>query len=186
MLRLLFAILIVAAPATAAADPPAWDVEPENSRLGFVTSWQAAPIKGEFKVWRADIQFDPDDLAASSVRVEIETGSADTKYADRDTAIKGPEWFAIKAFPLAVFETETIKHVDGDAYEATGNLTVKGVTQPVVLSFTLALQNGHAIMSGEASVSRLEFNVGEGQWRQTNFIKDEVLIEIALQANRRG
>lgn len=186
MLRSLIVAFLATWPTLAAAEPPVWDVDAENSRLGFVTSWQAAPIKGEFTEWQADIRFDPDDLAASSVRVEIETGSADTKYSDRDTAIRGPEWFAIEAFPKAVFASEEIKLLDDGGYEAVGTLTVKGITHPVKLGFTLALQNGHASMTGEASVSRLDFNVGDGQWRQTNFIKDEVLIEIDLQASRRG
>lgn len=186
MLRIFALLIMLVGPFHALAEAPRWDVDMTKSRLGFVAYWQASPVKGEFKVWRADIRFDPDDLPSSEVRIEIETGSADSNYADRDSAIKGPEWFAIETFPIATFTASSFRHIEQDQYEAQGILSVKGVDQPLTLVFTLALQDGHAMMSSEVSLSRLAFNVGEGQWRETNFIKDEVIVEIELHADKGG
>ena len=186
MLRLFAVLILILGSSQAVAEPPRWDVDMTKSRLGFVAYWQASPVKGEFKVWRADIRFDPDDLAASEVRVEIETGSADSNYSDRDSAIKGPEWFAIEAFPTAVFTAKSFRRLENEQYETQGILRVKGINQHVTLLFTLALQDGHAIMTAEAPLSRLAFNVGEGQWRDTSFIKDEVIVEIELHADKGG
>jgi len=178
-------LLCLAAAANARAQAPAWDVDHEKSRIGFTAYWQNAPVKGVFKTWRADIRFDPEDLAGSSVAVEIETGSADTAYADRDTEIKKADWFAIDAFPVATFTAQTFRKVGDGAFEAEGALSIKGAEQPVVLPFTIQIDGGAAAMKAEITLSRLFFKLGEGQWEKTNFIKDDVLVEIEVTAQRK-
>lgn len=185
MLRALLTFAVCLIAGSAAAEPSAWRADLATSRIGFVTYWQNAPVKGAFKTWTADIRFDPADLAASRVAVEIETGSADTAYADRDAEIKKADWFAIATFPTARFTAETFRHVDGDAYEADGLLSIKGVDKPLTLPFTLSIDGDLAKMTAEVPVSRLAFNVGEGQWRTTKFIKDDVVVEIEVNASRK-
>ena len=184
MIRAAILLFSLAIASVAQAAPPTWRVDPAASRIGFVTYWQNAPVNGVFKSWKADIQFDPDDLAASRVVVEIETGSADTAYADRDTEIKKSDWFGIKLFPTATFLSQTFRSIGADAYEADGVLTIKGVEQKLTLSFTLKIDGDKATMKSEVPVSRLAFNVGDGQWRATSFIKDEVVVKIDLVATR--
>ncbi len=168
----------------AAAEPATWAVDHGKSRLGFVTYWQNAPVKGAFKEWRADIRFDPDDLAASRALVTIATGSADTAYADRDQEIKKKDWFAIDVFPEATFQAEAFRHTGGDAYVADGKLSIKGVEAPLMLPFTLTIAGDRAVMTASVPVSRLTFGVGDGQWRNTDFIKADVTVEIKLEAER--
>jgi gamma-glutamyltranspeptidase/glutathione hydrolase len=184
MIRAAILLFTLAIASVAQAAPPTWRVDSVASRLGFVTYWQNAPVNGVFKSWKADIQFDPDDLAAGSVVIEIETGSADTAYADRDTEIKKLDWFDIKLFPTAIFTSRTFRSVAADAYEADGVLTIKGVEQKLMLPFTLKINGDNAVMKSEVPVSRLAFNVGDGQWRATSFIKEEVLVKIDLVATR--
>lgn len=188
MSRLLIPLLsfcLVVAAAGVRAEAPAWDVDHETSRIGFTAYWQNAPVKGEFKTWRAAIKFDPNDLGGSSVAVEIETGSADTAYADRDKEIKKVDWFAIDAFPVATFKAKTFRKVGDGAFEAEGALSIKGAEQALVLPFTLQIDGDAAAMKAEITLSRLFFRLGEGQWEKTNFIKDDVLVEIELNAQRK-
>lgn len=181
-LGLMLCALVLAFPA--AAEPPAWTVDPAASRLGFTVLLQKAPVVGVFQSWRADIRFSPDDLAGSRVAVEIETGSADTDYADRDAELKKPGWFAIEAFPTATFAAETFRHLSGDAYEADGLLTIKGTAKELTLPFTLAIDGDVARMKAEIPLSRLAFNIGEGEWSATAMLKEDVTVQIEVTANR--
>ncbi len=181
-LGMMFCALVLAFPAAAA--PPAWSVDHAASRLGFTVLLQNAPVVGVFQTWQADIRFDPDDLAASRVAVEIKTGSADTDYAERDAELKKPEWFSIAAFPAATFAAETFRHIEGDAYEADGLLTIKGAAKELTLPFTLAIDGDVARMKADVPLSRLAFNIGEGDWSATSMLKETVTVQIEVTANR--
>lgn len=185
MPRALLSIFCALLALPALAESPQWAPDMATSRIGFVTYWQNAPVKGVFTAWTADIRFDPDDLSAGRVAVEIQTGSADTNYADRDAEIKKSDWFAVQAFPTATFSAETFRHVEGDAYEADGVLAIKGVEQPMTLPFTLKIEGDAAVMAATVPVSRLAFTIGEGQWERTDFIKDDVTVEIEVNATRK-
>ena len=182
LLTFLLAALWFAAPA--AAEPAIWLVDQERSRLGFTAYWQNAPVKGVFKTWRADILFDAEDLKASKVTVAVETASADTAYADRDAEIKKKDWFAVAAFPAATFVSESIRQTGDGQYAADGTLMLKGVSAPLTLPFKLHFEDDVAIMAAELAMSRLAFNIGEGQWKATNFIRDDVILEVELIAKR--
>ena len=123
-------------------------------------------MKGVFKTWRADIRFDPEDLSGSSVAVEIETGSADTAYADRDKEIRKADWFAIDAFPAATFTAETFRKVGDGAFEAEGALSIKGVEQALVLPFTLQIDGGAAAMKARSRYPACSSNWAKGSGRR--------------------
>ena len=66
---------MLASASPAMADTPVWNINYDASRLGFTTYWQNSPVNGLFKKWMANVRFDPDNLNASSVNVEIQTDS---------------------------------------------------------------------------------------------------------------
>src|SRR5690348_12489717 len=68
---LCLALVTVSAPAFAAH----WKVDYSKSKVGFTVNWSGQPFSGSFKSWRADINFDPADLAHSRAEVSIDTGS---------------------------------------------------------------------------------------------------------------
>ena len=182
LLTTIIAAILLAAPA--AAEPTVWLVDHNNSKLGFTAYWQNAPVKGVFKTWRADILFDPDDLASSRVVVAVETASADTAYADRDAEIKKKDWFAVADFPAATFMADVIRKTGEGQYAADGTLAIKGVYTPLTLPFSLRFDGDMAMMSAEMTLSRLAFNIGAGQWKATNFIRDDVVLNVELVAKR--
>lgn len=176
------AALAIAAPAWAA--PPAWVVDKAASKVGFSSTFDGQGVGGAFRRWDADIRFDPKDLAHSSANVTIDVGSAATGDADRDAALPDVPWFWTAKYPKATFVTHSFKALGGNRYEAAGDLTIRGVTKPLTLPFTLAITGDTAKMNAAVSVNRLAFGVGQGEWKSTEVIPAAVQVTIALTAHR--
>jgi len=177
-----FAALAIAAPAWAA--PPAWTVDHAASKIGIGSTFDGQAVGGAFRKWDADIHFDPKDLAHSSVTATIDTGSAATGDADRDAALPDTPWFFAAKYPKATFVSHSFKALGGNRYAAVGDLTIRGVTKPLTLPFTLAITGDTAKMNAAVGVNRLAFGVGQGEWATTDVIPAAVQVTIALTAHR--
>lgn len=176
------AALAIAAPAWAA--PPAWTVDKAASKVGIGSIFDGQAVSGSFRKWDADIRFDPKDLAHSSAKVTIDVGSAATGDADRDAALPDTPWFYAAKYPKATFVTHSFKALGANRYEAQGELTIKGVTKPLTLPFTLVITGDTAKMNAAVGVNRLAFGVGQGEWATTQVIPAAVQVTIALTAHR--
>ena len=169
----------MAAPAFA-AKPSAFKILPADSHIKFQATQGGAAINGEFKTFTADINFHPDALAESSVKVTIDTGSYNVDDNDAKGALKDKEWFDVKGFPQAVFEAKSFKSLGNKKYEAAGNLTIKGHSEPVVLSFILAeFSEKSAAIAGELVLKRRAFKIGEDS---TDSVKDDVKVVVEVKA----
>jgi|SRR5438067_910081 len=114
-----------------------WKIDPSHSSLGFsVRHMVVSKTRGRFTRWSGQIRFDPDDVHASSVEVEIDPASVDTSDAQRDEHLRSPDFFDVQKFPAASFRSSKVEDVGGNRYRVTGELTVHGVTLPVVLETT--------------------------------------------------
>jgi polyisoprenoid-binding protein YceI len=170
-------------PAVAAA-PQAWVVDRGASSLRFASSVAGEGFSGTFRRWDADIRFDPNNLAGSSVDARIDVGSATTGNADRDQALPTDTFLDAARFPRATFVAHGFSALGPGRYRAAGVLTLRGVSRPVVLPFTLTLTGAQAKMTGTAAVDRLAFGVGQGEWKATTTIPAVVTVSIALTAHR--
>src|SRR5262249_48971888 len=139
-----------------------WNVDTAKSRLGFTVSWSGHPFDATFKSWKANIDFDPNDLAHSKADVTIDIASETSDDAETDDGVKGAQGFQTAQFATARFQTTSIAPRSGNDYVAQGNLTIRGVTKPVTLPFTLMLAGNIAHMIGSTTVSRMDFGVGQG------------------------
>ncbi len=179
-LAALAVFLLTAAPVTAAN----WTVDYGKSRLGFFVQWSGEAFNATFKSWKAGIAFDPADLAHSKAIVTIDLSSEDSGSPDNDDGLKGPEGFSTGQFPAAKFETTGIVSRGGNAYVATGRLSLHGVTKPITLPFTLTIAGNTAHMVGKASVSRLDFGLGQGEWAGDTPVAHAVAITVDLTATK--
>jgi polyisoprenoid-binding protein YceI len=175
--------LLLPAPAASAA-PAAWIVDPAASRLGFQGAMNGEAFTGAFRRWTAQIVFDPKALAASKVAVSVDVASAASGSADRDQALPTDDWFAAGKFPRATFVTRAFRDLGGGRYEADGDLTLRGVSRPVALPFTLAITGDTAKMNGQAVLDRAAFGVGQGQWKTGDVVDLKVAVSVALTAHR--
>ena len=179
----LTAVLAAAGPAMA-APAPAWTVDKAASKVAFSSTFDGEKFAGSFRRWDAQIRFDPKNLAGSSAVVSIDTASAVTGDADRDSALPDVKWFSAKAFPKATFRTTGFKALGGNRYQAVGSLTLRGVSKPLTLPFTLVITGSQAKMNAQVSVSRLAFGVGQDEWKEASVIPDPVTVMIAVSARR--
>jgi cytochrome b561/polyisoprenoid-binding protein YceI len=170
--------------AEAPARPVVWQVRSAASAIRFHTAWSGGPVEGRFDAWRANIRFSPDALLQSSVKVEVDLASVRTGVAETQTALPGADWFAADLHPKAIFTAARFTHVGGDRYEARGTLTLRGVTRPLLLRFTLKIRGATATVAGSTTIDRIGFGVGQGDWAATTDLPANVAVGIALEANR--
>ncbi len=153
--------------------------DPGTSRLEFSGLQAGAEFHGVFHKFTAVINFAPDALADSQFNVEIDLNSLDTQDDDRDSTMRGADIFDVAHFPTARYVTRSFTK-SASGYTAVGSLTLRGVTQDVPINFQFAPTAGGAKLSGTAKLKRLDFGVGQGDWKSTNSVGDEVNVAFAL------
>ena len=182
------ALALLTIPAMAAAPAskaPGWTVDKAASTLGFEGVGDGSAFTGSFSSWNADIHFDPADLAASIAEVTIDTGSISTGDGSRDEALPGAQWFSTAAFPSATFTTTSITSTGSNAYVADGTLTVKGVSKPVKLPFSLTISGNKADMAGSLVIDRTQWGLGTGSW-QDKSVDPNVTVNVKISATKAG
>lgn len=166
---------------------PAWTTDAARSRLEFTATQAGGEFDGSFRRFRAEVVFDPADLPGSRLRVEIETASAATGDEDRDDTLAGKDFFAAGRWPLARFEADRFVALGGGRFEARGKLTIRDVSRDARVPFTFQPAAGgvQAEMTGATAIRRLDFGVGQGEWRDTTLVGDEVRIRFVLLLHRK-
>lgn len=157
-----------------------WSMQPKESTLTFVGTQAGAQFEGGFDKFTADIRFDPQDLAASRFDVSIDVGSVNSRDSERDDTIRGPDLFAAKQFPKARYVAASFTAKGGGKYAATGKLTLRNVTRDVPIEFTFEKKDQGAWLKGAAQLNRLDFGVGQGEWKDTEAVANRVQVRFAL------
>ena len=80
--------------------------------------------------------------------------------------------------------TREIKDLGGGRYQAVGDLTIRGVSHPAVLPFTLAITGDTARMNGQLALNRGAFGIGQGKWATADTVDTQVAVTVALTAHR--
>ena len=113
-----------------------WSIDPSHSEVGFaVRHLGISKTRGRFGSFRGDLVV-AEQPEQSRVTVEIDADSIDTKDAGRDEHLRGADFFDVAAHPTLTFVTSDIAGA-GDRWTVTGDLTIAGVTRPVVLETEL-------------------------------------------------
>ena len=181
MLRIFAAAaLLFASPAFAQDRTPEWTIDHEASSVGFVTQAFGTEVHGNFEHWTAAITLDPANLTNASISAQITTASGTTGNGQMDESMLAEDGLAPEAHPLASFVSNDIRAVDA-GYEAHGMLDIRGVEQPLMLTFTLAIDGDNAVADGEFVVARTEFGVGAPGWGDT---AAEVRVVLHVEAAR--
>jgi polyisoprenoid-binding protein YceI len=157
-----------------------WTMQPANSTLTFTGTQAGAPFQGKFEKFTADIRFDPKDLATSRFEVRIDTASVNTQDSERDDTLKSEDLFNVKRWPSAHYVVEKFTDKGGGKFSGAGQLTLRDITRPVPIEFTFENKNGNAWLKGSAAIKRLDFGVGQGDWKDTETVANEVQIQFAL------
>ncbi|TNG01084.1 MAG: YceI family protein [Gammaproteobacteria bacterium] len=161
-----------------------WEVIKPQSRIGFTAQWEDMPFDGVFHRYSTTIDFDPASPDTGKFAATIFMASADTNDRERDEALQFPEWFNPARFPVAKFTGTTVRAVSANQYELTGKLTIKNITHDVQIPFVWKQGNGQASFSGNTTLDRTLFRVGEGEWLEDQSIHFDVQVHINLQLRK--
>ena len=166
----LLALAMLCAPAFAADY-----VQAPGSSLVFAGKYQGEAFTGRFPGFSTTLRFDPKQLATSKLVVSIPLATAATSNADYDGELRGASFFDASKFPRATYTATRFRALGGNRYAADGTLTLRGVGKPVVLEFTWT-PGAAPVLSGKATVRRLAFGVGGGDWADTALIPGAIAI----------
>lgn len=171
------AALIALLPCASLAD--VWQGDQHSGALRFVATQAAAKFEGHFGEFKVRFDFNPAEPAKGSLDVTIVTKSSDTADTDRDEVLHGQDFFWVVRFPEAKYHAAGFKR-DGKGWIAAGELTLRGVTQPVAVRFELKPKAQRLGMKGGVTLRRLEFGVGQGDWAETTWIGNPVDVAFDL------
>jgi polyisoprenoid-binding protein YceI len=157
-----------------------WTLQPKQSKLTFVGTQAEAEFEGTFDRFTADIKFDPQDLAGSRFDVKIDMASVNSRDSSRDDTIKSEELFAVKQYPTSHYVADEFTAKGPGKYAAAGKLTLRNVTREVPIEFTFEKKDGSAWLKGSASLKRLDFGVGQGEWQDTESVGNDVKVRFVL------
>ena len=175
-------MFVAAALATAGlAANLAWaQIDAAKSSVTATAKQIGVPMEGKFKKFDATLDFDPAKLATSSAKVEIDVATFEIGDAETTKEVKGKDWFDAGKYPKAVFQSTSMKAGAAGKYDVAGKLTIKGKTVDVTVPATYKQENGSQVFDGVLPIKRTTFNIGDGEWKDTSVVADEVQIKFHL------
>jgi len=170
--------LLAAAALLAAVGPlAAQQIIPAQSEIVFTTRQMGVPVDGHFKRFEAQLSFDPRKAEAAKIAFTIPLASVELGTAETEAELAKPDWFAVRQFPEASFKSTSVKPLGGGRFDVAGTLAIKGITHDVVVPVTLTQAGGTTTASGAFVVQRLDFRIGEGEWKDTSMVANDVQVK---------
>lgn len=112
-----------------------WDFDLSHSNIGFsVRHLMISKVHGRFTQWGGTLEIDDQDISRSRLEVTIQAASIDTKDEKRDAHLKSADFFEVEKYPTITFRSTKVEKKSDEELAVTGDLTIRGVTQPVTLT----------------------------------------------------
>ena len=181
LLNKTFALAITALALHAHA-APYQAIVPAKSSVTFSYKQMGVGIDGRFKKFAAQVNFDPAKAEAGKASFDVELASVDAGSSEADDEVVTKSWFNAAAFPKASFVAKQFKQTAPNQYEVTGSLSIKGQTRDVKFPLRHVAQGTQGLLSGEFTIRRGDFAIGEGMWSKFDTIANEVQIRFQLTA----
>ena len=187
LVSLTFAIALLSAvvqPALAQAQaqpqPKQAVLQSAGSEIAFTTRQMGVPVEGKFGKFSAQVMLDPKKPETGSVAFTIDTGSARFGSAELDAEVPKATWLNVPKFPQASFQSTAIKAAGAGKFEVAGKLSIKGVTQNIVVPVQLVQVGATSAASGSFAIKRLVYKVGDGEWTDISLLADDVQVRFKL------
>lgn len=168
-------------------------IDPAHSRIGFVARHaMVAKVRGSFTEFDGRVHLDEQNPGQSTAQIVIKVHSIDTGNPDRDSHLRGNDFFAMDEFPEITFTSTGAEEVNGQDFTLTGDLTVKGVTNLVTIEFEYQgsakdpFGNLRAGFEGKATVNRKDFGVTFNAPMETGgvLVGDKITLELDVSLIR--
>lgn len=158
-------------------ETPRWVQAPAGSSLTFVFDQAGAASKGSFRQFTTELAYDEQSPAAGRLDVKVQIGTVDTQDQERNEMLASADLFDAQKFPTAQYTADTFARTTAGGLEAVGKLTLRGVTRDLRLPLKIVRTAAGLELSGVAAIKRLDYGVGQGDWKTTEGVGDEVKIQ---------
>jgi polyisoprenoid-binding protein YceI len=186
------AVVLALGTGVMSAQATQWKIDPMHSEADFAIKHMAiSTVHGSFHGLSGVITFDPADVAKSSVEATIPVDTVDTGVAARDNDLKSPRFFDAAQFPTMTFKSTSVHKAD-DHYDVAGNLTLHGVTKPVVLKLEelgkeetgMDKKSVHRGFTATTTINRQDFGLAFNGTLSSGdaVLSNEIKIEIDIDA----
>ena len=172
---LLAAVLLLAASAASAQT-----IDPARSSVSATFKQMGVPVEGRFKKVGGQVGYDPANPAAAQARVDVDVASFDLGDAQYNREVQQKDWFDGARFPAASFVSTSVKAAGAGRLEVGGKLTIKGRSVNVNVPLSVRAEGGATMFEGSVPIRRLAFAIGEGEWKDTALLADEVIVKFRL------
>ena len=148
--------------------------------LDFSFVQAGAESRGAFRLFATELTWDAANPTAGTLKVTVQVASLDTQDKDRDEALRGAELFDTKTHPTAQYvATSFVKRAHGGV-EAVGKLTLRGVTRDLRVPLVIKPTANGVEISGDVALKRLDFGIGQGEWKSTEWVGDDVKLHYVV------
>jgi polyisoprenoid-binding protein YceI len=185
------AILAAALSLPALSSGSSWKIDPQHTSAQFaVKHLMISTVRGEFHGVNGTVNWDDKDITKSTVDVNIDSTTVDTREPQRDGHLKSPDFFDVANYPTISFKSNKVEQVSTGKLKVTGNLTIRDVTKEVILSVdgpAPAIKdpwgNQRSAINATTKINRQDFGV---KWNKTLdgggvVVGDEISITIDLE-----
>ncbi|MCP2020583.1 YceI family protein [Pseudomonas laurylsulfatiphila] len=160
------------------------EVNAKASTLSFTYEQMGSRIYGTFGKFKANLDFDTDNPGAAHAALTIDLKSIDAGSSDANTELQKPAWFDTATYPVATFESTSIKALGNNRYTITGKLSLRGLTREVSVPVLLKSESSIGIFDGQLVLKRDDFKMGEGEWADS-MVSNEINIRFRMVAPQR-
>jgi polyisoprenoid-binding protein YceI len=168
-----------------------WNIDPAHTNVEFsVRHMMISNVKGQFQKTSGTITTNGSDPASATVDATIDASSVDTRVEKRDMHLKSPDFLDVAKYPTITFKSTKVEADGPNKWKVTGDLTLHGVTKPVVLDVESSGQpvsvmgNMRAGASAKTEIKRSDFGLTWNKVLESGgvMVGDEVAISIDLEA----
>jgi polyisoprenoid-binding protein YceI len=169
----------------------AYLIDPAHTRIGFMARHaMVTKVRGAFNDFTGAAHLDGENLNRSTVEVTIQARSIDTRNSGRDAHLRSNDFLQMDEFPEITFRSTEVTWTSDDAFEVTGDLTVKDVTRPVTVPFSFEGQatdpfgNVRIGFEGSTTINRKDFGVNWNAALETGgvLVGEKVALEFEISA----
>jgi polyisoprenoid-binding protein YceI len=166
-------------------------LDPTHTRVGFVARHaMVTKVRGQFNEFEGSAVVDADDFTRSTVGLTIQAASIDTRNEQRDGHLRSNDFFAMDEHPQITFASTAIARTGPTSFEVTGDLTVKGVTNPVTVPFefegaaTDPFGNQRVGFEGSVVINRKDYGVSWNAALETGgvLVSEKITLEFEVSA----
>ncbi len=158
-------------------------VQADKSTITFAFKQMGVAMEGKFRKVDTRLTFDPAKPGNATAQIEIDLASIDTGSAEGNDEVAGKQWFNTRTFPTAKFLSTSVKSLNGNRYEVTGKLTLKGKTLDATAPFTFKQEGTSGVFDGAFTLKRLDYSIGEGPWTDVGTVANEIQIKFHVVAS---